>query len=318
MRSYLVFIILFGILATGCGKKLRPDPVAIPAIEANYPTAEIIACGERWHGLAVCPIVKGQPYSSLGIQIQGYHEGIVTIDSKPCQIEAAFSYTGNVPIPIDIPTIAERNCLLTVTVSPKYPDEESQDIRVYSFIGWLDIRVLENQDDEWEGYVRKVTKNFSSEIRVWIGDVDSVRLVADGCGREESYDQSHDLISGWLVFDLKDIVPPDMPPKTCVIEGFARSTVYKDVNFDILLSKYDERFTVLPLPIIEFNGDKLKIKADKAVSIISMDAEYKIDYKTDFEKFDPNVYHVLRLLTVAGRSVLGEWDVDTKKWAWQQ
>ncbi len=311
------FILLLSFLVTGCGG-LRPDPVPVPSIQANYPTAEIIACGKRWHGLAICPVVRGQSYITVGINVQGYYGGVLKVDSKNCEIETAMSYTDSQLIPITIPFNAEKNCLLTVTVEPKYPKEGTQDIRIYNFIGWLALPMLQNETDVWEGFTRKVSGNFSSMVRIWVGDIPTVRLVADGCGREDTYDESHNLLEGWLVFDLNKLVPDEMELKTCVMEGFIRNQTFQDILFNIVVSKYDERYTPLPCPSLSFDEDTLIVKASKVVSIIALDGEYEVDYETKFKKFDKTKPHILRLLTVAGRSVLDRWIVAEQKWVCEQ
>ncbi len=319
MKNQLSIFLLLILAVTGCGKKLRPDPV-IPAIEANYPTAEIMACGKRWHGLGVCSITKGEPYSDLGIGVQVYHEGTLVIDSKDCDINVSLTYNSTQVIPVHMLGKADRNCVLTMTVSPKYPGEGGQDIRVYSFRGHLIIRALNNSDDEWEGYIRKVTESFSSEIKLWIGDtVSEVRMVMDGCGRKQPYDAKHAVVSGWAVFNLKDIIPAGMIPKTCVLEGFARSGVFKDALFNVAIAKYDSKFVPLPEPIVTINGSKLTCEADEAVSIIALNNKIEIDKKATFGNFDPtSTQNILRLLTVGGRSAIGTWSVDNQKWAWQR
>lgn len=318
-RQYLLSaLLLISILVMGCGAHLRVDPV-LPAIEANYPTAEILACGMRWHGLGACAITKGNPYTDIDLGVQVYHEGTLVIDSKDCQISTILSYNKTQVIPVHIPGNVDRNCVISVTVSPKFPGETSQDIRIYSFRGHLLIRALEKDDDEWEGHIRKVTNNFSSKIRLWIGHgVTEVRIVADGCGQSQPYDEKHSVIDGWTVMDLMDLVPGGMMPKTCVIEGFARSGVFKDLLFNIMVSKYDSKFIPLAEPSIEMDGDELICTADEAVSIIALNGKFEIDREATFENFNRNVSNTLRLLTVGGRSAIGTWNVADQKWEWQR
>jgi len=317
-QAFSLILFLFLILISGCGHTLHRDP-GIPAIEANYPTAEIMACGQRWHGLGACALPKGMAYADIGLGIQVYHQGTLVIDSKDCQLNSILSYNKTQVIPVHIPGVIDRNCVISMTVSPKYPGEEKQDIRVYSFRGHLLIRALEKENDEWEGYIRKVTNNFNSEIKLWVGQgVTVVRVVADGCGRSNTYDKKHPVINGWAMLDLKDLVPSGMLPKTCVIEGFARSGFFKDLLFSIMVSKYDPKFIPLPEPVVEMDGDKLICTANKAVSVISLNEIIKIDNKATFKKFNSNESNVLRLLTVNGRSIIGTWDSKKQKWVWMK
>jgi len=307
-------VAFFCLSIMGCGH-LRPDPV-MPSIEANYSTVELLACGQRWSGLGICSVIEGEKYSTINLKIQAFHEGMMTVYSKNCQVDTTLSYSGSQEVPIHIQGAATRNCLVTVTVSPVYPDEPKQDIRVYSQRGHLAIVVL-GKDDDWKGFTRKVTGNFSSSIRLWVGPTASATLVADGCGREESYEAPLKVFNGYAAFDMKDVVPPGILPKTCVLEGYVRSE-YPDVRFNIIMNKYDEKYIPLPIPVVTLDKSTLRVKANKAVSIITLDKEYDIDYETKFKKFNATKPHVLRLITVKGRMLIGEWDVPEQKWEWKR
>jgi len=312
-----LFLILFiGLLGTGCGN-LRPDPV-LPAIEAKYPTAEMYGCGQAWHGHGLCPVVRGKNYSDINFEVQVYHSGTLTVDSKDCAISMPISYNGTQTIPVHIPGVVDRTCVVTVTVSPKYPTEEKQNIRVYSFRGHMVFRMLEHEDDEWVGLSAKVTEGFSHKVKLWIGGSErSVQMVADGCDRDTPYNKMHTVVNGWLEFDLNQILPEGMQLKTCVIEGYVRSG-FPDLLYNIVVSKYDPRFVKLPIPAVSVDGKKLLVSANKAVSIISLNDEFELDYETTFNDFNFNQCDniVLRLLTVGGRSAIGRCNKTEKVWSW--
>jgi len=106
-------------------------------------------------------------------------------------------------------------------------------------------------------------------------------------------------------------------PTVCMMEGFINSSAFVDVDFNVLVAKYNAEFTQLPIPVVKINGDKIEIIADDAVSIVSLDNEYEIDYEAKFD-FDRTKPHVIRLLTVKGRSVIGLIEAGGQQWEWLQ
>lgn len=308
----LLFVV--SVMFTGCSH-LREDPVAIPAIEAGYPTVEIIACGNRWNGLAICKVRKGEPYSTINLKIQTYFEGTVAVDAKNCDIDLAppISYENSELLEIKLPELANRNCLISVTVSPKYPREESQDIKVYSYRGHIAIRVVEDNEMGWHGRIAKVTGSFSEIMDIFVGTQTGVRVVASGCGTR-IYDKMFSTPNGYVSIPVHNIVSSNLGVKTCVIEGFIRDSQYDDILFNIILAKYNKKFVPLPTPVIEIRGNnEIRIKGDEAVSIVSLNDKYEIDMEAKFD-FDPNKQNVIRLLTVKARSVIGIWKAGDWEW----
>lgn len=308
----MALLFVLSVMFTGCSH-LREDPVAIPAIEAGYPTAEIIACGNRWNGLAICKIKRGEPYSTINLKIQTYFDGTVAVDAKNCDIdlEPPISYENSQLLEIKLPELANRNCLISVTVSPKYPDEESQDIKVFSYRGHIAIRVVEDELD-WYGKIFKVTGLFDASMNIFVGTPTSVRVVASGCGTR-LYDKTIPTPNGYLEIPVHDIASANLGVKTCMIEGFIRDQQFKDILFNIVLTKYDERFVPLPTPIVEVTGGEIRIKGDEAVSIVSLNDKYEVGMEVKFD-FDVNKPNVIRLLTVKARSVIGIWKAGDWEW----
>ena len=310
-----LLICLLALAVTGCST-LRVDPVAVSAIEANYPTAEFRACNKLWHGLGVCSVRKGELYSKIDLKIQGYFSGVVVIDSKDCGIEIRKEYSNSELISFQLPGIANRNCELTMTITPKYPDQDDHNIQVHNFRGHLAIRVLEH-GRSWEWRTQKVTGNFSSEMNIRYAPLVSAKVVAGGCDREEIYNQVHYLDDEYFSFNLNEMIPVTEKPKVCVLEGFLSSEIVRDLDFNILVAKYDKRFTQLPIPKIEMDDDEITIVADEAVSVISMDDQYEIGHEVEFD-FDKTKKHVIRLLTMKGRSIIGLWIPGNGGWEWVQ
>jgi len=315
MKSFIAITLSF--LVSGCSH-LRQDPVPVSAVDANYPTAEFVACGKHWHGLGICSVEKSNPYDDVQFAVQVYYKGVLAIDSKNCGIEIRQEYSESKLISVTIPGNAAKNCLVTMTITPKYPKQDNQNIQVHSFRGHLGIRVLKDPEHQWESRIRKVTGSYASAMRMWYAPLKSVRLVADGCGRDNTYNMIHNLDeTGYLEFDLNDIMPVIEDPKVCMMEGFIHSSQFEDVDFNILVAKYNSEFTRLPIPSVQINGDSIQITADDAVSIISLDNEYEIDFEAKFD-FDRKKAHVMRLLTVKGRSVIGLWVPGGQEWSWLQ
>ena len=302
------------LLLVGCAGSVVNDPV-LPAIEANYPTAEFRACEKHWLGSGVCRVENGFKYSDIDLKVQVYYRGTLSVTSRDCQLDVHLTYDGTQLIPITIPGTAERDCLISITVSPIYPNNDNDPIRVYSFRGYLALRQLEPEKN-WKGFVRKVTGDFSSQIKIWVGGTNNIRLVASGCGRDEPVDLDMELTNGYLLFDLDMVIPGGMLPKTCVVTGFVRSG-FPDVLFNVLVSKYDPRFVPLPIPDVKLEGLQIRIISDAAVSVIALNDKFEISNYGRFT-IDIGDENFIRALTTGGRSVLGIWSVADKTWGWQQ
>jgi len=77
---------------------------------------------------------------------------------------------------------------------------------------------------------------------------------------------------------------------------------------------YNEKYTPLSVPEIEFDGANLEIDADSEVSVVSVDREYKMDNDGEF-LVHPMDYHTARVLSVK-RSRSGFWDPEEGEWKW--
>jgi hypothetical protein len=79
---------------------------------------------------------------------------------------------------------------------------------------------------------------------------------------------------------------------------------YEDFLFTVLVAGYDPAFSPLAIPTVEIAKGKATVKAENAVSIVSVDGEYEIRREHKFA-FDEKKPHVIRALTTAARSVIG-------------
>ena len=306
-----ILVTIFVFALTGCSSaKLVQDP-SMPAIKANYPTAEMRACGKRWHGLGTCAVKRGDPLESVDFKVQGYYRGTITVESKTCQVSQTVSYENNALVHFSIPGLAAQSCTISVTVSPEYPKRKDEDVVVYSFRGHVHVRVHEG--NLWAGYTLKAAGLWQKTLAINVGGTGPVRVLAAGCGIQ--YDQNLNLVSGKLEFPLHDAVDRSAPGY-CVLSAAVTDPQYEDLLFTAFVARHDPSFAPLAIPAVSIDGDKIVVKAENSVSIVNFDDEFKIAQSGKF-KWDKNQAHVIRLLTTAGRSVIGEY-TPTGGWKWSQ
>ena len=300
-----IFLMIVSAVLVSCSQ-LVDDP-APAASESNYPTVEIHAGGMVFHGLGVVPIQYGNDYSTLNISVQGYYEGTIKVDSKDCDVHETRSYVDNELVRVPVFGPATRNCLFNFVLSPRYPKDESSGIKIHNFIGSLAVKVLD-EDDKWSFRVLKATGNFKAVHSVEVNSDDEVELIMDKCGGP---------FHGFLnpsnkIVEIDLSVAIDKDTKNCVLEGLLvqENDFWK---FTVPVSIYDKSFVPLAKPKLELETKDLKITADDVVSIISLDDKYKVKNEGSF-KFDPNTNHIIRILTVKGRSVIGFYNSVIKKW----
>jgi hypothetical protein len=278
----------------------------MPAIDAGYDSAEIHVGGKIFNGLAMISIEEGQDLSKLGAEIQTFYAGTISMESRDCGITVSPQrYSGSEAVVIPISGPASHNCLITATVSPEYPHQGSQAIQVFSFRAYLAIRVLKH-GESWVGLEKKVSGDFSSPVTLDVGGSGPVRAVFSGCGT--SFDKSLPLSDGKLTVELNQLVKQQ---GHCVLEGVVISPDYQDLLVNILVSNYDPKFIPLSAPMVQIQNGDVLVTGDPSVSVIALDQKLKMNDHGKF-KFDPTAHHVVRMLTVKGRSVISIW--DTKEW----
>lgn len=294
--------IVFLLALSGCGGKLVEDP-SISALEANYPTAEIYLNGKVAHGLAV-----GSVGSEL--QIQGYGTGEIKVDGQTCGVEFNKSYSLNERVSIPLPQvdpISAKSCLLDVLVTPHYKEQDNAAIKVYPFKG---IVALKESKPSVSRFTRKLTGNMKSTLHINVGGTGSVKYIFTGCGLKVTGDAP--LSEGYLDLDTANLV--NMKTGTsCVLEGIVISPEYEDMFVTVLISAYSPLFTPLSEPSIAVKDKSLEIEGDSAVSIVSLDSEFKIGNTGKFD-LNPNGNQVIRLITNKGRSVIGTKQEGSWQW----
>lgn len=300
-------LLLAPFFLSGCGAKLRPDPM-ISAVDAGAPTAEIWVNGAPSRGLSIVGIKEGESLDSLDLQVQTYYNGQVRIDSKECEIARTIRYSNSQKIKINLLGEA-KSCVISVVVSPEYPNQLRTSIKVYPFVAHVYIRATK-QGDDWIGQTALVSGSFSKPIRFFVGG-ESARAVFSGCNNR--VEKEIRLIGGWADLDLNEIANPDTK-ETCVSEGVFISPEYKDLLVSVLVAKHSTEFSGLAEPLVELVNGSISVVADPSASIISLDGLFVISNKAKFQ-FDQTKTHVLRVLTVKGRSILGVFKPG-EGWSW--
>jgi hypothetical protein len=307
MKKLLACLLIF---LSACVSSLRPDS-SVPAIQANYPTAEFVFDHKIYHGLGIVSVLQGSDLSQLDLEVQTFSSGAIKIDSRDCGLSVSQDYKDFEKVRVPLSGAAIKNCLVTVTVTPRYAPQSNSPIEVFGLIGNFAIRVI-RPGETWIGSAHKVTGNFSKELVYNVGGSGRVRAVFSGCG--VNFDEVLDLDqNGLLHLDLARLV--DVPRGTCVLEGVVISPVFQDLLINEIVSKYDPAFTPLPIPAITISGARLKIDADNTVSLIGVDDAYKYASSVTVRNFDSSHRTVIHALTVRGRSVVCVWE---GKWSCQQ
>lgn len=281
---------------------------SVSAIGAGYHTAEFRVKDEIYHGLGIVSVIQGSSLADIGLKVQGYYSGTIRVDSEDCQIHSSASYSNFDLIPIALTGVADKSCIVSVVVSPVYPAQNHSPVEVFGFQGHFGIKVLKAGED-WVGSTEKVTGHFSKELNFNVGGDGLVRGVFTGCGID--FDKALPLENGILKLNLSDLVKFD-PVSTCVIEGVIISPIYKDLLVSIVVAQYSSNFVPLPLPVITMTPGKVAVTGDATVSVVGLDQAHYFSTHRTFNLADTTGPHLIRILTVKGRSVLcslkkGEW-----------
>lgn len=322
----LIQILFILTAAAGCGtlSKLREDPV-IPAAVANYPTLEFRACGQVFHGQGVCYLQKGQAFDSVELRVQGYYQGTGRVVSQACKLDYTFTYKDSELVRINLPNSEpEKNCAVNITLSPEYPKEWRSGIEVHSLIGVLGVR-LQSGQETWVGETRRLTGNWKSNLALRVGPANkSARVVMRGCG--VAYDRVLQAENDTLYVPLEQAVKR-AERASCVLEGVALA-FGGDFTFTVIVTQYATElpldpkwkgfgFGPLAIPVAEMRSSSIKLTGSDQVSIVSVDDDHKVASKGSFN-FDKREFHIIRLITVKGRTVLGVWEPGSQEVEWNQ
>lgn len=305
--------IALALIAASCGgKTLRTDTV-IPAIQANKPTAEFNACGKKWIGLGICSVAEGAPLSSLQFSIQGFYEGTIRVVSTTCEVDDSFRYVGSPVVPYELPGLAKKSCLVSISVSPSFPDETKQAVVVHSLRAHLWVAVKKEGETE-DLFVTQSPIGVDQKILVPIvgnGGATKVKAFIKGCGAEKQIDLS--VIDGHAALlmsefsSIKEI-------NRCILFG-AIEIEGKIRFFTWLAWLHSDKYLHIPTPTYQINDGFITIQTDSNVSIIALDSIYAVDQNVKFP-FDKQVPHTIRLLTSGGRLLVGIWNKEGQSFQW--
>lgn len=297
---------------SGCTQRLQPD-VAVSALEAGYPSAEFRACGKLWVGLGTCRIAPGQSFKDLGIKIQGYYAGTVQIESKACGVSVVRRYGNNELVDVVVPAPAAASCLFTFQVFPDYPGQQTSGVFVSGFKAYLWVRMLP-RDQAWHSTEVKDTGSWERNWKMFVGGTQPVSVQALGC--DHDFLDTLPVVDGQLVFPLHKAV--SAYNSVCVVEGLVVNPAFKNTMFSALVVQHSSRYVKLAIPTMKKYAFTLTVYPDGATAATSIDDRYTTENPAVFEDFHFNVPHILRTITVKGRSVIGLWDPKEYAWTWLQ
>lgn len=294
---------------SGCSTVLPPDP-SMPTLEANYPTAEFSVGDQVFHGLGEVSIEKGEPLSALQFNVQGYFDGAVRVDSSRCDVHLSQRYKDSQQVTIPLMGPATTSCIFDITVSPTFPNQKSFLDTVYELKGELLVKVLE-PGEHWYGFSSRIRRDGEARLLVPVPTEDqSAQVVFRGCGI--SYDSVEDLTDKSIDISTIDFMP-DMKKERCVLEGFVRYEEIRIKKVTWRIWGFSPDFSPLSEPVIVEKDDRLFVEGDLTVAAVSLDNEFILGSDADF-KFDNKKDHILRLVTVKGRSVLCRYLTKRGKW----
>lgn len=302
----LISLLAVATLLSACAGQLKPDPVP-GALDSGYPTAELLACGKRAVGLAICTIEQGKPLESLNIRVQGYYKGTVQIDSEACEIHTAYRYDNSQVVKAPLSGPATEECAIDFVVSPEYPKESNSGLVIESLKGRVWIRVIPAGAKHF-GQNTKIKQGINAYLNIPYQSATPVRVVFRGCNTK--FDKQMAPVNGVIRIALHDLRNM-FQVESCIFEGTVLGATTLRVTWQVW--SYAKEFTPLGIPEVKVSGGKLSVKADKAVSIIALDDKYEVSNETEFD-FDASKSHILRMATVGGRIVIGEW---SGSWTWK-
>jgi len=314
---YRFLLFCFFLLMSGCSTTLRPD-LSLPAAEAGYPTAEFYAGGNLFHGLGSVVAARGSPLSDVNLEVQGYFSGVIRVDSAACGVSESVVYSNSSRVKITLPGVAVASCLLDILVSPSYPEKNNKtNERTYQFKGQLAVKVLGKQDP-WIGYSTKLRADGDEPVIIDVGAPGQYHLVFRGCSSK--YDEMLRTPSSTIKAQFKAVVPAKNKDPHCLLEGFIERVDKwsPPVRLSWQVWRYSSDFLPLPIPSVTAGSwGRVSVEGDPSVSVISLDDEYKVNYKAEFY-FDDKAPHTLRVFTVKGRSAVCEYYFDSNEgWGWE-
>jgi hypothetical protein len=312
----LMFAVLFLASLSGCGH-LNPDictadgKPCLPSIQGNFPTAEFSACGQDRFGLGVCPIKVGAAYDAVNLEIQTYYNGTARVVSENCFVDDGFSYGGSQRVRYRLQGNAGPVCLVSFVVSPTYPRQKRQSLVIHSFKGHLAMIPVAERYGAFYGFTSHVQEGEAVQVQIPVTtEARSIQAKVRGCGI--NLDPVLTVEDHKAILELRKL-RPDLAVQTCIILA-ELADQDKPTLTAWLVAGYSINFNRLQIPRVTIVKKSLEVEAAAGVSIIALDSDWSIGNHGGFS-WDAKTCHTLRLLTIAGRSALGNWCPD-RGWSW--
>lgn len=293
MKTGSLHLILIVVLLAGCSYRLHPDLSEVSA-DQHYPTAEFYASRQKFFGVGVVALTKGDPLSNLDFAVRGHLDGTVRVDSERCGVHKSITYKNNQDVGIHVEGVVRSSCIFDITVIPVFPGQKEQGIRTYELRGQLLMKALE-PGEQWFGMATKV--------RVGEDDLMTVPFSGKGAGMFSGCGNKFKKVSvsrGTFYLTLSEFFN-EPREGSCVIEGVVVDGS-EVVKATWLVWSHGQKFTPLPHPYIEPVLGGFYIQGDPAVSIIVFDGNTCVGNRSTYFA-DKSEYHNLTMLTTKGRAV---------------
>lgn len=320
----MIYVALLSFLFGCQTHKLHNDP-NIAAVAVGYPSIEFQACGNLYNGLGTCYLRKDQSLSLINLKIQGYYKGTGRVFSEACDVDQSFTYEDHALVSIKMPEgLVKRSCVFNMVLSPEYPNQYESGLEVFPLTGSLILRASHGEHI-WRGEVRKVSGNWHSFLSLPLWSPTNRAYVGFfGCGR--NYEQFFDAYNGLLEIPLELGVIKE-PNTVCVADGAAMTDALWDYSFTVVIAQYATElpqvakwqgmgFTPLAEPSISLSGNSISILGEEAVSLIGLNGLYVLGNKAVYHNFERGKKGSIRLVTVKGRTIVGEWEPLKQEFKW--
>lgn len=298
-------------LLAACGAQLRPDPGEVATL-SNYPTAEFYACGQHFVGLGTCTLRRGESLASVGLAIMGYYKGNMRVFSEDAPIDSPFSYDGTAAYEIPLNGRPTRSLILGFSVNPEYPGEQDQAIILHGTRGYLSVVVAEEGED-WTHFQSRVPEQNTAVLTLNTSQIARI-LIDSRCPLDVN---EIEVTEDFTRIRTRDI-GSDFGMSRCTYFLFLideDANLIRSISWNVI--KYAQDFAPLPAPSVRLDGNNLIVRGHVGATVVALDGRWLIDHKGEFDNFDRNKPHVLRLLTVKGRVAIGDY-VPGEGWTWKR
>lgn len=290
---------------SGCGAQLRPDRFPA-AVLSNYPSAEFYACGERWLGIGYCEIEAGHSVEEVGFAVQGFYRGRIRIFSEALPSDVTFRYSSSRRVEIPLSGAPRETIVIGMAVNPEYPAEQDAMIDLYGTVGWLIVNVI-RPGEEFTFSRTRLPTSVNQFTMMPTEGARELMAVSEECQIEEVLPVSGPETRVWLT----SLTSNTRSLGSCLVflaTDTGRMKVWASW-------RYAEGFRPLAIPDVEVNGGKIKVRGETGVTIVALDSHVVVNREGEFG-WDPSKSHILRLLTVKGRTLVGEYEPG-EGWTWK-